>query len=114
VLRGTATLVDVARTFGISDEAEVYVPIEESEAAAIAINILSRDLAYDTEIMSPARAAALWKQFLQLFDGQRIRFFSNCRAGLRQWNPATNSTFDIGVLVVGGSSSGCLWVEDED
>ncbi|TYL99507.1 hypothetical protein FXB40_02900 [Bradyrhizobium rifense] len=96
------------------DQADVYISRDESEAASIAIGILSRDLAYDTEILSPARAAALWQQFLQLFDGQGLRFFSNCRAGLHQWNLATNATFDIGVLVVGESSSGCLWVEDED
>ncbi|MCP3444216.1 hypothetical protein [Bradyrhizobium sp. CCGUVB14] len=107
-------LEDVARAFDLSDEAEVYIPIEESEAASIAVGILNRDLAYDTEIMSPARAAAFWQQFIQLFDGQRLCFFSNCRAGVHQWNPATNSTFDKGILVVGESSSGCLWVEDED
>lgn len=64
--------------------------------------------------MSPARATALWQQFLQLFDGQKLHFFSNCRPGRHQWSPATNATFDMGVLIIGESSSGCLWVEDED
>ena len=30
------------------------------------------------------------------------------------WIPATTATFDAGILVVGGSRAGCLWVEDED
>jgi hypothetical protein len=64
--------------------------------------------------MNPTRAASLWQQFLQQFDGQRLHFFSNCRSGLHQWIPATDATFDTGVLIVGESSSGCLWVEDED
>ncbi|MCP3383136.1 hypothetical protein NLM31_22475 [Bradyrhizobium sp. CCGUVB4N] len=114
IVHGDVTCADVARSFGLSDEAEIYRPVDRSEAASIAIGILSRDLAYDTEIMSPARAEALWGQFLQLFDGQKVRLFSNCRSGLHQWNPATKSTFDIGILIVGEVSGGCLWVEDED
>ena len=114
VIRGNFTLAELAQGFGLSDQADVYIQIERTEAASIAISILSRDLAYGTEIMSSARAAAFWQQFLQLFNGQKLHLFSNSRSGPRQWNPATNSTFDIGVLVVGESSSGCLWVEDED
>jgi len=30
------------------------------------------------------------------------------------WMPATQSTFDMGVLVIGATRVGCLWVEDED
>lgn len=114
VSTGKFTLADIARSFGLADLADVYTQIEISDAASIAINVLSRDLVYNTEIMSPARATALWQQFLQLFNGQKLHFFSNCRPGRHQWNPATNATFDMGVLIIGESSSGCLWVEDED
>jgi hypothetical protein len=113
-MRGTFALADLAQRFGLSNQAEVYARVDISDAASIATGILSRDLAYDTEIMSQARAAALWQQFLRLFDGQKIHLFSNARSGLRQWTPATDATFDMGVLIVGESRSGCLWIEDED
>jgi hypothetical protein len=114
VIEGELTLAAVASGFGLLDQADAYIEIERTEATSIAISILSRDLAYDTEIMSPARAAALWQQFLQGFNGQTLQLFSNGRSGCSQWSPATKSTFDMGVLTVGESSSGCLWVEDED
>ena len=114
MIEGRLKLADLARGFGLFEQEDVYVRIGASEAAAIAISILSRDLTYDTEIMDPTRAAALWQQFLLLFDGQTLHLFSNGRSGARQWAPATKSTFDMGVLIVGESSSGCLWVEDED
>jgi hypothetical protein len=46
------------------------------------------------------------------------RFFAQFGAGARfvtnNWCPATDATFDGGVLVIGPQRSGCLWVEDED
>ena len=30
------------------------------------------------------------------------------------WSPATDAPFDTGLLVLGESESGCLWVEEED
>jgi hypothetical protein len=46
VIQGEVTCAGVARGFGLSDKADVYIPVEESEAASIAIGVLSYDLAY--------------------------------------------------------------------
>ena len=76
--------------------------------------MLSTDLAYGSKIMPPDRAAGLWQQFLAAFEEQDIRFVTNGTADGSSWGPATSSTFDQGVLVIGPARVGCLWVEGED
>jgi hypothetical protein len=49
-----------------------------------------------------------------LFPGQDVCFATNAGAEAGSWMPATHATFDMGVLVIGATRVGCLWVEDED
>jgi hypothetical protein len=108
------TTVEAARTFGLADDSAIFRSIERAEADAIAIRILHTDLAYGTKIMALARATHLWQRFLETFEGQDIEFATNAGADACSWMPATQATFDLGVLVIGTTSAGCLWVEDED
>jgi len=110
---------EVARFFGLSDDRAIYRPIGSAEADAIAIRLLHTDLAYGVEIMGLSDAADLWREFKALFDGQGVEFVTNqditdVGAGSYSWTPATAATFDLGVLVIGATRAGCLWVEDED
>jgi hypothetical protein len=52
--------------------------------------------------------------FLALFQGEVVACFTNVGRSFNSWDPATDATFDMGVLVLGAAKSGCLWVEDED
>jgi hypothetical protein len=108
------TVAEVARAFGLADDDTVYRTIGGIEAQEIATRVLAADLAYGSTIMSISDAADLWRQFVTLFDGQNVEFFSNAAAIPNAWTPATAATFDMGVLVVGATKAGCLWVEDED
>jgi hypothetical protein len=108
------TVVEAARVFDLADDPAIYRGIERAEADAIASRILEADLAYRSSIMSAARAAELWARFVALFEGQDAKFATNTNAHLNAWTPATGATFDLGVLVIGASKAGCLWVEDED
>ena len=55
-------------------------------------------------------------------DGASHRFLTNgqfkhgAAAGLvlSHWDPATDATFDTGVLMLGAGESGCVWVAEED
>lgn len=110
---------EVARAFDLVDDSDIYEPIVSTEADAIATRVLHTDLAYGAEIMSLSEAADLWGQFKALFDGQDVEFVTNLGTtdfgpGSRSWTPATAATFDLGVLVIGATRAGCLWVEDED
>jgi hypothetical protein len=108
------TIVEAARVFDLAHDPAVYRGIERAEADAIASHILEADLTYRSIIMSAVRAAELWAGFMALFEGQDAKFATNASAYPNAWTPATEATFDLGVLVIGTSKAGCLWVEDED
>jgi hypothetical protein len=114
VVEGRMSVVDAARAFGLADDGTIYRAIRGMEAQEIATRVLSADLAYGSPIMSISDAADLWRQFVALFDGQSVEFFSNAAAIPNSWTPATRATFDMGVLVMGTARAGCLWVEGED
>ena len=107
-------MADAARAFGLADDGTIYRTIGDMEAQGIATRVLSVNLAYGSTIMSIPDAADLWRQFVALFDGQNVEFFTNAAAIPDFWAPATAATFDMGVLVIGATKVGCLWVEDED
>lgn len=55
------------------------------------------------------------------FDAPETRILSNqdfrllgSQETLIAWTPATEGTFDTGVLVIARDRCTCLWVEDED
>jgi len=114
VIEGRMTVTDAARAFGLADDDTIYRTIGGMEAQEIATRVLTADLAYGSTIMSISDAADLWRQFVALFGGQNVEFFSNAAAIPNAWTPATSATFDMGVIVMGVTKTGCLWVEDED
>ena len=114
ITAGKTTVAEVARAFGLADDANIYRSIGRIEADRIAIRLLRADLAYEKQIMSPSNAVELWQRFMALFDGQNVEFVSNTVAQTDAWSLATPATFDMGVLVIGESKAGCFWVEDED
>ena len=124
VVEGRMDLAEVARAFGLADDGAIYRSIDSVEANVIATRVLHADLAYSSEIMSMADATGLWSQFAALFDGQNVEFVTNVGAEFGSWiaatataytfAPATAATFDMGILIIGATKAGCLWVEDED
>ncbi len=81
-------------------------------------------MACNSAIVAPALAEALVHRFFAAFGDADLRFFTNgtfheapgerlTYSGV-SWQPATEATFDTGVLVLGPVASGALWVEDED
>src|SRR5262245_48376011 len=101
------TIAELAQEFGLRNDAGCYREIDEASARLSVRRLLHRDLAYSAEIMPERQAEQLTERFFAQF-GSGARFFTN------NWCPATNATFDEGVLVMGSHRSGCLWVEDED
>jgi hypothetical protein len=64
--------------------------------------------------MSSSRAAELWNEFMALFGDQDVNFATNVSLHENSWNPATRSTFDMGIFVFGIKKVGCLWIEEEE
>ena len=114
VVDGRKSFAEAARIFGLAEDDAIFRPIDRTEADEIAIYILHADLAYGSEIMARKRAAHLWQHFMELFRDQKVEFATNAGPQAGSWMSATKATFDMGVLVIGTTKTGCLWVEDED
>ncbi|MEM1392726.1 MAG: hypothetical protein AAGG00_05430 [Cyanobacteria bacterium P01_H01_bin.150] len=111
-------LKKLASRFELFFKPNLYKKINYKQAASLLRNILHRDLAYNSKIMSQAKAENLTTRFLDCFDKKSIQYYTNGDFyeinPTHRWNPATSTTFDTGILVISKSKSGCLWVEDED
>jgi hypothetical protein len=111
----------VASSFGLSAEADCYHTIDRAEAVRAVAAILHRDLAYGIELMPLETAQDLAQRFVQIFAAHESQFYTNGdwgrvtdpRAGV-SWRPATDATFDGGVLVLSPELAGCVWCCDED
>ena len=110
-------ILELAREFGLHDDPSAFVPITASNAVALVASILHEDMAYSHPMMAEERANELAEQFLEQF-GAEAKLYSNGWTGWGTgsvgWEPATDATFDTGVLIIGDDRSGCIWVEDED
>ncbi|MEB2185704.1 hypothetical protein VDS18_07285 [Xanthomonas campestris pv. campestris] len=112
---------EAAPRFGLLALAEAYEEIPAEEAAAVLANVIHKDMAYGVELVSFERAQKLAKSFLESFPLEGTRYFTNGSFGrprgeknTESWWPVTDATLDTGVLVIGQSSTGCLWFTDED
>ena len=63
------TVPELAREFGLRDEAGCYKEIDEPAARRLVQMVLHRDMAYNSEVMPEARAAELTDAFLAQFGG---------------------------------------------
>lgn len=116
----SASVTDVASSFGLMNSPECYEEIDAAEAAKVLESVLHKDMAYKVEIMPISLARELSEAFVAVFADSNPRFFTNGEWGRPMgtlgvgWTPVTSATFDTGVLVVSDQSVGCVWCMDED
>jgi hypothetical protein len=113
-----ASVIELAGAFGLMPDADYYREIDRKMARLVLARLIGRDMAYDKEVVPSGLAKELASRFIAQFD-PAARYFTNGEwhrpdAGSLGWEAVTSATFDGGVLVLAASSSGCLWVEDED
>lgn len=114
-MTAASTLLEVAAAFGLKQDASLYRPLEREAAQRLMQRLLQRDLAYGTAQMSSDRAQQLAERFLAECVAADATCFANVALpDGSSWNPATDATFDQGVLFVSPSGGACFWVEDED
>ncbi|PSB27495.1 hypothetical protein C7B82_16420 [Stenomitos frigidus ULC18] len=111
-------LAELAPKFGLAFAVNIDRLISKAQAVAIAKRILHCDLAYSSEIMTKIAANALASRFLECFTEEDSQYYTNgnyySTAPRSGWMPAAAATFDTGIVVIGKSRTGCLWVEEED
>jgi hypothetical protein len=107
-------LDDFVQRHGMTGLGAQWDELNRTDAARHLVSILHRDMAYDMEIMPLERAEELTARFVDLFPD--AHFFSNCAPDVLGFgsNPITAATFDTGIIAVGTTSTGMIWVEDED
>lgn len=117
-----ATPSDAARLFGLFDSPDIYVEVSLQEAKAVLLALLVKDMAYGSPLVEPEAASELVDSFFGSFPGDEVRCFTNGEFGKPRtstpysvgWSPATEHTFDSGVLVLTSREVGCAWFMDED
>jgi hypothetical protein len=89
--------------------------VDRGRAEAVLTQVLHRDMAYQVEVMPLNRAQSL-AQALIAHCGTRAKYATNTEdmPGRSIWFPATDATFDCGVLIIGDRARAVYWVEDED
>ena len=114
--RACPTPEEVSAIAGLRGDPEAFREISQADAIEIAALILHEDLAYRIELMPPGDAKALATEFIAQFTAP-ARYFTNGEfvgRSLSAFEPITEATLDTGIIVLGSSSAGILWVEDED
>ncbi len=121
--RGYPVVLDeFVGTLGFRGLAVLWIEVSIQAAKALVREILLKDLAYRIAMMSEKEADLLTERFFALFDDS-VRCFTNGNIVLPDadpsgvpgsWNPISDATFDAGVVCLGSSRIGILWVEDED
>lgn len=108
----------VARAAGLQPLGRAWVEVDAERAESVLAALLHKDLAYKSEVMPEHTARWLASEFLRGFGPYRSRFATNSSDMPDQmpWSctPATDATFDAGVVVMGEAGSGIYWVADED
>jgi hypothetical protein len=116
----------IAELFGLSPSEATYRKIDRPEAEQIMTRLLKQDMAYDSKIMKQSCAKRLCREFLAGVNDNDASYFTNIDYSdegkqiapnawaCPDWTPATEATFDAGIIVVSTGRSGCFWVEDED
>ena len=117
---------DAAREFGLRPIGDNWRGIDRDTAARVLFALLIHDMAFSSPRMSEEVAVRACEEFLSNFspdswfftngqweDGRTKSEHGNCSFG-PSWTPATDATFDGGVIVLGHARSGVLWLEDED
>ena len=113
--RPIASFDDLATEADLHRIGSEWREVDRDRAAEVLTHVLHREMSYQVEVMPLNRANSL-AQALIAHCGGRARFATNTEdmPGRSVWFPATDATFDCGLLIIGDHARAVYWVEDED
>ena len=113
-----SSLSDAARQMGLNADPATYQSLSSDQAISIITWILHKDIAYRQELIPADLARKRALSLVESLPPSAVFYFNghapddlNISLG---WNPATNATFDGGVIALCGEFCFGIWVEDED
>ena len=102
VLCGTTkdakSVAALATAFGLKGDASLYHQVDTEMARQILVNVLHR-------VTDPG---------IRFLTNAKFKQGAAAALVISHWDPATTSTFDTGVLMLGTADSGCVWIAEED
>lgn len=111
----------VLSMFGLLPQIDALKEVSAGHAQVVLETLLWKDLAYRAEVMPQQRAQDLAREFVISHTDPGTKFFINADWSLYikesngfSFTGLTESTFDGGVVALGGGFASCVWVEDED
>jgi hypothetical protein len=121
-----ATPDDAAAHFGLRPLGAKWRAIDRKTSERVLFALLIEDMAFSSPRLSTEEAEEAISSFLSPFTSG-ARFYTNgsWEAGWTRsedgrasygpdWEPATDATFDGGVIALDDSRAAVLWLEDED
>lgn len=115
-----AKLQHVIGFFGLTGKAENLLVISPEQAVTALTALLHKDMAYNSELMTEAEAAALAQELIRHFATPDAVIYSSGEwrdeenGELIYCSPFTKATFDAGMLIRNREETIAIWFEDED
>ncbi len=117
---GPISLDRLARHVDLDPSTDKYRECAPAEAQFIATRVISHGLVHDGLLVAQEEAENLARSFLNLFPEGPSKSFTNgeflfigSMSYLGRWWQVTPERYSSGVLVVGPTRSGVLWVADQ-
>jgi hypothetical protein len=123
--RSYASPVDAAVDFGLQPNERAFNEIDRNRARSILRYLLRYDLAYGCDLMTEEQSRQTIDLLMERLPGD-TRFYTNAEWDRRStlgenhiasgtnWVPATDCTFDGGIIALAKNCSVCVWFGDED
>ncbi|RBP40446.1 hypothetical protein DES53_108153 [Roseimicrobium gellanilyticum] len=111
-----ASVDDAAMAVGLKPIGTSWEEVDRSNAEIVLATILGEYMSFNLPRLDASMVALSIREFLDACPADG-RFFTNGdwgRGTNRGWMPATEATFDGGILALGATAAGVFWLEDED
>lgn len=110
----------VLNNLGFVSDLKYLREIDHADATLVIKEILWKDLAYGSEMMSEKEAHDAAIELIDTYSEQGTEFYTNgdwvnyhSKSGC-SFSPLTEATFDAGVIIRSQEFAACIWVQDED
>lgn len=111
-----SSLKRIAEDAGLKPKEDGWTELQSDQARQYLTEFFRSDQSYHVSLMTSEAALGLAEKWISIF-GKEAKYFTNVEKlerKIRVYTNFTDASFDCGVAVVGKTSLGLVWFEDED
>lgn len=111
------SLHEALSVFGLRQDEESLTQVSAEEGARLLERLLATSLVDNLDAMPRDVARRASADFIETFRAQACSFYTNgnwASSDAPSWNPLTSAVFDGGLIALGPTISGCVWVDEND